>query len=219
MLRVLTLSTLFPNAVQPTLGNFVERQTLELAAREDVEVQVVSAVGMPPWPLSVLPHYAARAGLRVEEEWKGLRVFRPRFTTLPRICDRWTAHLMARALLPLLRRTRERFPFDIIDAQFFWPDGPAAMLLAQQLNVPFSVKARGADIQYWGGRQGIGEQIVEAGRKAHSLLAVSAALRDEMVELGMPRQRSKSTGPASTSTSSGPWIGQRRRPVSVSRGR
>jgi hypothetical protein len=34
MLRVLTLSTLFPNAVQPTLGVFVERQTLGLAASD-----------------------------------------------------------------------------------------------------------------------------------------------------------------------------------------
>jgi hypothetical protein len=56
---------------------------------------------------------------------------------------------MANALLPLLRRIRDRFPFDVIDAQYFWPDGPAAMHLARALEVPFSVVARGSDIQYW----------------------------------------------------------------------
>jgi hypothetical protein len=58
MLRVLTLSTLFPNDAQPTFGVFVERQTLGLAARSDVELEVVSAIGLPPWPLSRHPHYA-----------------------------------------------------------------------------------------------------------------------------------------------------------------
>ena len=33
MLRVLTLSTLYPDAGRPSFGIFVERQTLALAAR------------------------------------------------------------------------------------------------------------------------------------------------------------------------------------------
>ena len=58
MLRVLTLATLFPNGRQPTLGVFVERQTLGLAARDDVELEAVAPVGLPVWPLSLHPHYA-----------------------------------------------------------------------------------------------------------------------------------------------------------------
>jgi glycosyltransferase involved in cell wall biosynthesis len=96
---------------------------------------------------------------------------------------------MAAALLPMLRQLRVRFPFDVIDAEFFWPDGPAAMLLSRALGVPFSVKARGADIQYWSGRPGIGAQIVAAGQAAGGLLAVSAALKQVMAGLGMPEER------------------------------
>ena len=58
MLRVLTLATLFPNGVKPTLGVFVERQTRALAAQPDVEVRVVAPVGLPVWPLSLHPHFA-----------------------------------------------------------------------------------------------------------------------------------------------------------------
>ena len=58
MLRVLTLATLFPNGLRPTLGGFVERQTQALAAQPGVEVQVVAPVGLPIWPLSLHPHYA-----------------------------------------------------------------------------------------------------------------------------------------------------------------
>ena len=185
MLRVLTLSTLFPNAAEPTLGVFVERQTLGLAALDGVEVEVVSPIGLPPWPLHLHRHYAKRARLPRSEEWKGLTVHRPRFRVLPRIGDRRSAHSMARALLPLLRKIRERFAFDVIDAEFFWPDGPAAMQLARALGVPFSVKARGADIQYWAYRPGTGRQILDSGRAAGGLLAVSAALKQVMVSRGM----------------------------------
>ncbi|MDB5697842.1 MAG: glycoside hydrolase, partial [Alphaproteobacteria bacterium] len=156
MLRVLTLSTLFPNAAQPTLGVFVERQTLGLAALPDVELELVSPIGLPRWPLSRHPHYAARAQLPPREAWKGLIVHRPPFPVVPAIGQAWTARAMAKALLPLLREIRARFPFDVIDAEFFWPDGPAAMALSQALGVPFSIKARGADIHYWANRPGIG---------------------------------------------------------------
>ena len=79
MLRVLTLSTLFPNAAHPTLGVFVERQTLGLAARADVELEVAAPVGLPLWPLSLHPHYAPLRRLSRQEAWNGLQVHRPRY--------------------------------------------------------------------------------------------------------------------------------------------
>jgi glycosyltransferase involved in cell wall biosynthesis len=188
MLRVLTLSTLFPNGAEPTLGVFVERQTLGLAARTGVEVEVVAPVGLPLWPLSRHPHYAARAGLPAEEGWKGLRVHRPRYTVWPKLEQR-TPGAMADALLPLLRRIRARFPFDVIDAEFFWPDGPAAARLARALGIPFSIKARGSDIHYWGSRPATAPQVEEAGRAAGALLAVSEAMKRSMTALGLAEER------------------------------
>jgi teichuronic acid biosynthesis glycosyltransferase TuaC len=189
MLRVLTLSTLFPSAASPALAPFVLRQTLGLAAEPGVAVEVVAPVGLPLWPLSRHPHYAARADLPLEEEYRGLRVHRPRFRVWPKIGEARTAAAMAEALLPLLRSIRARFPFDVIDAEFFWPDGPAAAILARELGIPFSIKARGSDIHHWARRPGIAGQIVEAGRAADGLLAVSSRLKDEMVALGLPADR------------------------------
>ena len=148
MLRVLTLATLFPSAAQPSTGVFVEHQTVGLAALPDVELEVVSPVGIPLWPLSLHPHYAPRARLPERERWKGLTVHRPHYPVWPGISQAGTARTIARTLLPMLRELRQSFQFDIIDAEFFWPDGPAAMALSQAIGVPFSVKARGADIHY-----------------------------------------------------------------------
>ena len=189
MLRVLTLATLFPSSARPTLGVFVERQTLGLAARDGVELEVVAPVGLPLWPLSLHPHYAPLRRLPLREMWKGVIVHRPRYRVWPMIGSRRTSEAMAAALLPVLREIRSRFPFDVIDAEFFWPDGPAAMRLAEALGVSFSVKARGADIHHWGKQAGIAPQIVEAGRKAGGLLAVSTALKEDMAKLGLPGNR------------------------------
>ncbi|WP_129794084.1 glycosyltransferase [Sphingosinicella sp. CPCC 101087] len=189
MLRVLTLATLFPNAARPQLGVFVERQALALAARPGVALELVAPVGLPVWPLSLHPHYAPLRRLPLRETWKGLVVHRPRYRVWPLIGARGTARSMARALLPSLRRIRDRFPFDVIDAEFFWPDGPAAMRLGEALGLPFSIKARGSDIHHWGDRPGISGQIAAAGNRAGGLLAVSAALKADMTARGLPEER------------------------------
>src|SRR5688572_25598026 len=98
-LRVLTLSTLFPDATRPNFGVFVERQTHELASREGIELTVIAPVGVPPWPLSLHRRYRALAALPVHEQWRGLDVHRPRFPILPAIGGRWHPALMTRAIL------------------------------------------------------------------------------------------------------------------------
>jgi teichuronic acid biosynthesis glycosyltransferase TuaC len=185
MLRVLTLSTLYPDSGRPSFGLFVERQTLALAARPGVEVEVVAPVGLPLWPLSLHPHYRPRAALPAKEKRSGLAVHRPRFRTWPGLGGAGAARSLAAAALELARA----LSCDVIDAEFFWPDGVAGMHLAEALGLPFSVKARGSDIHYWGRRPAIRAQMVEAARRAGGLLAVSAALKRDMAAMGMPDDR------------------------------
>lgn len=188
MLRVLTLSTLFPDATRPRFGSFVERQTLALAAREDVEVLVVAPIGIPPF-LSRHPKYAELATLPLREEWRGLTVYRPRFAHIPGVGSRLDTAMLVRAVLPLLREIRRDFAFDVIDAEFFFPDGTAAVKLGAALNVPVSIKARGSDIHRWAAELGRREEVVTAGRTVDAMMAVSAALKRDMVAIGLPAER------------------------------
>ncbi|MEM8695479.1 MAG: glycosyltransferase [Pseudomonadota bacterium] len=189
MIRVLTLATLFPDITRPTFGIFVEQQTLHLAARDDVELEVVAPIGVAPWPLNFHYRYRRFENVPEHETWKDLIVHRPRFPHIPVVGGRYDPAFMAKALLPLLRSIRERFPFDIIDAQFFYPDGPAAMHLAEALGVPFSVKARGADIHYWSRQPDCREQILDMANRAAGMLAVSEAMKRDMVALGMAEDK------------------------------
>jgi len=186
MLRVLTLSTLFPDASRPNFGIFVERQTLALVSHDDVEVRIVAPVGIPPWPLSKLARYRSLTQLPLREDWKGLTVYRPRFRNLPGTGGRFHARMVARAVAPLLDKIRAEYPFDLIVAEFFYPDGPAAVALGKRYGVPVSATARGSDIHRWGKTPGVSNQILAAGDTLDGMLAVSQAMRRDMIAMGMP---------------------------------
>jgi teichuronic acid biosynthesis glycosyltransferase TuaC len=190
MLRVLTLSTLYPDRTRPGFGGFVERQAGALAARPGVEVRVVAPFAVPPtrWAKRH-PAYRAFAELPAREVWNGLEVHRPAFPTLPMIGGRINPWSLARTVGPLLESIRAEFPFDVIDAEFFYPDGPAAVRLGARCGVPVSIKARGSDIHLWGANPACRRKIVTAGRAADGMLAVSAALRADMIALGLPANR------------------------------
>ncbi|WP_374293401.1 glycosyltransferase [Sphingomonas sp.] len=189
MLHVLTLSSLFPDETRPNFGIFVERQTAGLAQRAGVDARVVAPVGLPVWPLRRSTRFAAMAALPSYETWRGLEVHRPRFTTVPGTGGRWHVRALVAALIPLMDRLHAERPFDVIDASFFFPDGPAAVALGRRYGVPVSIKARGADIHLWGRAPATAGQVLAAARGADGMLAVSGAMRGDMIALGMPGER------------------------------
>lgn len=183
--HILTLSTLFPNAAKPNFGIFVERQTSGLSKRDDFDITVINPLGIPPWPLSNLDRYSELKELPYHEDWRGLDIYRPHFTLIPAVGGKYNPRLIASAIMPLVKKLHAEKPFDAVDAEFFYPDGPAAMRIAAELNIPYSIKSRGADIHHWASVSGCKEQIIKAAHHASGLLAVSEALKRDMIALGM----------------------------------
>jgi glycosyltransferase involved in cell wall biosynthesis len=184
--RVLSLATLYPNAHRPRFGTFVAAQMAALAARGDWEVTVINPIGVPPVPMA---RYAALAGAAVTGVEQGVTVHRPRFTLIPGIGGPFNPAMIVRAVLPLARRLHALAPFDLVDAQFFYPDGPAAARVAAALDLPLSIKARGADISLWADKAYARRKMLRAAGQAAGLLAVSKALADDMAERGFRRSR------------------------------
>lgn len=180
-LRILSIATLFPDAARPNFGLFVEKSLLALAAQPGVMLTVVAPVGLPPFPLSLHPRYRALRRLPQREAWRGLTVHRPRFTLIPKFGAARNPAAIARAVLPIARQGG----FDVVDAQFFYPDGPAAMRIADALGLPFSIKARGADISHFGHDPATRPQLLAAAERAAGLLAVSEAMRGDMAAIGI----------------------------------
>lgn len=184
MKRLLSIATLYPSAARPRFGNFVSQSLEALAAQPEWDVTVINPIGLPP---IVAGEYGALANAAVDEQRNGVAVHRPRFTLIPRIGGRLNPRMIERGVLPLARKLHAEQPFDMVDAQFFYPDGPAAAAIAQALGLPLAIKARGADIHYWGGKGFARSKMRDAAAKATRLLAVSDALAGDMAALGMDR--------------------------------
>lgn len=181
------VSSRFPDAVRPQLGSFVEQLVLAVAARGNIEIEVVAPVGVQPFPLSLRPPTRRLAAIPAEEIWKGVKVYRPRYLIPPRAG--WlTPFFMARALRPLLPQIHERFPYELLSAQFFWPEGPALGRCNCDPRVPLSTKARGPDVEpeAWKRSRRL---ILSAARSADAFLAVSEPVRQRMIGLGIAPSR------------------------------
>ncbi len=184
MKRLLSIATLYPNADRPRFGTFVARQMEALTARGDWDVSVINPIGVPPVPFGP---YRALARAAVTGVEGGVTIHPPRFTRVPARSAPRNPGLIARAVLPLARRLHRLAPFDLVDAQFFYPDGPAADRVARALGLPLSIKARGADISLWGRRGYSRRPMLASAGRAAGLLAVSEALAGDMAALGIAR--------------------------------
>lgn len=184
MKRVLTIATLYPNAHMPRFGTFVARQMEALASRGDWDVTLFNPIGVPPIPMG---RYKPLAAAAFSGEEGGVHVHRPRFILIPAVGGPFNPAMIVKAVLPLARKMHAQEPFDLVDAQFFYPDGPAAAQIAAELELPLSIKARGADISLWGQKPYAQARMIAAAHQASGLLSVSEALADDMAAIGLPR--------------------------------
>lgn len=182
-MRVLVLASTFPNAQQPTRGVFVRQRVRRLAGRADLVV-----VAPLPWfPLNRVLRAERDLVPRVEEQ-DGMRVYHPRFFSLPRYGKFLDGALYFVSLIPFLTRLRRRFPFEVIDAHFAFPDGLAATLLGRLFRCPVVVTLRGSIVRLSGYRLHR-PQLRWTLEHASRVTAVSESLKGVAVGLGVPADR------------------------------
>lgn len=189
-LKILAFTTLYPNAVSPHHGIFVEQRLRQLRRRFDIPVQVVAPVPWFPSPHMRFGEYAAYARVPRREERHGMSILHPRYPLIPRIGMTAAPALLAAATLPLVRRIQaEGFDFDVIDAHYFYPDGVAAAWIAQRLRKPLVITARGTDINLIPRYRGPRRMILWAAKRANAMVTVCQALKDELIALGASAEK------------------------------
>lgn len=189
-IRLLTFTTLFPNAVQPNHGVFVENRLRHLVASGDVSSVVLAPVPWFPWTSPCFGAWARYAAVPRRENRHGLDVHHPPFPAPPRLGMLTGPTCLYHTARTALRRMLERGSrFDAIDAHYLYPDGVAAVRLGREFGLPVVVTARGSDTSqlpsYRIPRRAIRRTIQEA----DALIAVSAGLKDGLVALGAPADK------------------------------
>ena len=185
--RVLAFSSLFPSAARPRHGIFVETRLRQLVRDCGVDVRVIAPVPWFPSRAEVFGAYAQFAATpRREVRPGGLSVAHPRYLMLPKFGVPFQPDSMALAAAPEVRvLARSGWVPDIIDAHYLYPDGVAAALLAERLQLPFVMTARGTDVNVLGRIPATARRIVWAARRAAAVIAVSSRLKEALVAMGV----------------------------------
>jgi glycosyltransferase involved in cell wall biosynthesis len=185
-LRVLTLTTLYPNSRFPRHGIFVETRLRELRTRMPVTVRVIAPVPWFPSTWKGFGRYAKLAAVPCAEIRDSIAVWHPRYPMVPKIGMRWQPAAVAWAALRAVGGSAATGgDCDVVDAHYLYPDGVAAMMLAERIDRPFVVTARGSDVNLIGQLPGPRKAILRMAHAAAKVITVSEALKRSLVSLGV----------------------------------
>jgi len=184
-LRVLMVTRIFPNQVEPMTCAFQRQQLAALARRCDVTV-LAAIPYLPGASFFARGSRVARlARVPREDVIDGIRVLHPRIGFVPHGGSAFAAAnapLYAASLLPYVPRLRGRF--DIVLGAFLYPDACAAAALAKILDLPYAVKVHGTDVNVVARWRTIRPLIRATLRGAALTVAVSRPMLDALVALG-----------------------------------
>lgn len=187
-MKVLVVSTLYPNHANPKHGIFIHHRMKQLHAHHpEVQIKVLAPVPWFPVASDRFGEYGRLARVSAKETIDGIEVFHPRYLVLPKVGMHLTPYTLANSMLRAARRIRAQgFDFALIDGHYYYPDGVAIEKIADQLGVPFTVTARGTDINYIPQHHPIAlRRIQHVLARARRNMAVCQALIDCMTdELG-----------------------------------
>jgi teichuronic acid biosynthesis glycosyltransferase TuaC len=186
-LRVLAITKIFPNAAEPLSAPFNRQQFAALRERCDLEVMAT----IPWFPGAGLVSRWSSAGKLASvprrETIAGIDVTHPRTLFVPRLAHSAWGPLYAASIAPALAAYRGKV--DVVLGSWAYPDGFAAVIAAKILRVPCVVKLHGSDINVIAKLPGPRWLTAWALPQAERVVAVSRALADEVVALGVLRER------------------------------
>jgi teichuronic acid biosynthesis glycosyltransferase TuaC len=185
-IRLVTFSTLYPNAIQPNHGVFVENRLRHLIASGEVISRIVAPVPYFPFRNARFGQYAEFAQVPTWEERHGLTINHPRYVLIPKVGMNLTPRLLAWAALPAIKAAiKAQGGADIIDAHYLYPDGVAAAIIGNALGLPVVMTARGTDVSLIPRYPVPRRMIQRACQRAAAVITVSAALKEGLVGMGV----------------------------------
>jgi teichuronic acid biosynthesis glycosyltransferase TuaC len=186
-MRVLIVTKIFPNSVEPLSSPFNRRQFAALAKLCDVEV-----LATIPWfpGASVLKRWSSAGRLSSVPEREcidGVRVRHPRYVFLPKIGHAVSGPLYAASLATTVLPYRGRV--DVVLGAWAYPDGFASVAIGSMLGVPAVVKLHGSDMNVVARWSGPRRRLEWALPRAERVVAVSRPLAEAAAALGVRRDR------------------------------
>jgi len=187
-LNILISSSIFPNKKEVTKGIYIFHQVKALSKYCNVKV-VASVPYFPGWIKS--KKYDFYPKLPKKEIIDGLEVLHPRVSVIPKFGRSVYGFLYALCLYQPMKRLKRSFQPDIIICYWAYPDGFANVLLANILKIPIILGGRGCDINDISDYRSKKLMVSWALKASDRVMAVSNAMKREMIKLGIPEEKIK----------------------------
>lgn len=172
-LKILILTNLFPTPWDPLRGAFNRQQFERLGQHHDVDV------------LTAVDFRERLGGVRGKVEVRDLRTDHFVFFYPPRIGRSLHAICWLFSLLWQRGRRLRSANYDCVLVSWAYPDAAAASWFARRLRLPYVVKVHGSDLNVQATHALRRPQIRSALKSAGAVVAVSRALADKAVALGV----------------------------------
>lgn len=185
-IRILSISTMFPNPRMPVHAQFVQQRLDALAKR--VDLTVLSPI---PWfpGQTLMRRYANRNRVPPSTDGNAYPTWFPRFFSFPAVLKPLDAFFLAWTVWRFVARNGMRNRIDILDCHLAYPEGFAGALLSRMLGKPYVVTLRGHDINDLHRFPVRVKQVLYALRHCGRYFGVAQALVDGAVRLGAPPEK------------------------------
>jgi teichuronic acid biosynthesis glycosyltransferase TuaC len=186
-MRVLAITKIFPNRLEPFSAPFNRQQFAALARY--CELEVLASIPWFPGARAFARWSGAGklCGVPSRDSIEGLSVRHPRFLFVPKVGHSIAGHLYAASLRAHVLEYKNKV--DVVLGSWAYPDGFAAVMLAQLLGVPAVVKLHGSDMNVVARWPGPRKRLCWALPRAARVIAVSQALARAAEDLGVLRER------------------------------
>ena len=182
MIRIAVVTAHFPSSAQPTHGRPAVETMRILSGTCDVKVFYPHA----SYPSFLKPRTRIYETIDPAFTVPGIKAGYYDYPVLPLVSRPFNGPMAARALLPHVRR----FAPDIVFSYVLYPDGYAALRVAQALSVPVVVMGVGADVHRIADRfSDMHTRTVL--READFLIGISDDLRKRMIERGASPEKTR----------------------------
>lgn len=183
MLNVLLFTNLYPTPQDPTRGLYNLYNFKALSQYCDTRM----VTPLPWWGRWKSPGLLLHTPY---DDSTGIPAWYPSFYSLPG-APSLHARGMYVSLRSRLNRLRAEFPFDVILASWAYPDAVAAAHYAHEVGCPLVSMALGSDLNEISRHAALRTQIVDGLRRSECVVAVSGALKEKAISLGIPADRVK----------------------------
>lgn len=185
-IRILCISTMFPNSRMPVHAQFVKQRLDALSKKADLIV--VSPI---PWfpGEAYIARYANRSKISSHSTANAYPTYFPKFFSFPAMFKPLDGVFLALAVRRFIASHGLQGKIDILDCHLAFPEGFAGALLSRALGKPYVVTLRGHDINDLPRFPVRIRQVLFALRHCERYFGVAQALVDAAMRLGAPAQK------------------------------